>query len=70
MWLKLWHKFHREDCRGHLNECSYVLINIFGMSDSQVKELNKSYSDYTNDDLDLVSESFFYLEQFYSSEKL
>lgn len=33
-----------EYIRGHLNECSYVLINIFGLTDKQMKELETAGS--------------------------
>ena len=51
MWLKRWHEYHNEDDRGHANECSYVLINVFGLTDKQIKELEHNYSGFTNDDL-------------------
>lgn len=51
MWTKRWHEYHNEDDRGHINECSYVLINIFGLTDKQIKELEHNYSGFTNDDL-------------------
>jgi hypothetical protein len=51
MWLKRWENYHNEDDRGHANECSYVLINIFGLTDGQIKELEHNYSGLTNDDL-------------------
>lgn len=51
MWLKRWENYHNEDDRGHANECSYVLINIFGLTDGQIKELEHNYSGLNNDDL-------------------
>lgn len=51
MWLKRWHDYHRQDDRGHVHECSYVLINIFGLTEKQIKELEQNYSGLTNDDL-------------------
>lgn len=51
MWLKKWYEFHNEDYRGHANECSYVLINIFGLSGKQIRELEHNYSGLTNDDI-------------------
>lgn len=51
MWLKRWHDYHNEDERGHANECSYVLTNIFGLTDKQVKELECDYCGLTNNDL-------------------
>lgn len=50
-WLNRWYEYHNEDCRGHANECSYVLINVFGLSEKQIRELEHNYSGFTNDDL-------------------
>ena len=41
MWLRRWHDYPNEDDRGHANECSYVLISIFGLTDKQGKELEQ-----------------------------
>ena len=51
MWLKMWNDYHCKDYRGHVNECSYVLINIFGLTYKQISELEHDYSCLTNDDL-------------------
>lgn len=53
MWLKRWHDYHNEDDRGHANECSYVLISIFGLTDKQVRELEYNYCGFTNNGLNL-----------------
>ncbi len=50
-WLKRWHDYHNEDDRGHANECSYVLINVFGLISEQVIELEHDCSGFTNNDL-------------------
>ena len=52
MYHKRWHDYHNAEDRGHMHECSYVLINIFGLTDKQMRELEKDHSGLTNDDLD------------------
>lgn len=32
-----------EYARGHLNECSYVLINVFGVTSKQIKEIERNF---------------------------
>lgn len=39
------------DTRGHMHECSYVLISIFGLTDKQVIQIEKN-GGYTNEDLE------------------
>lgn len=39
------------DTRGHMLECSYVLISIFGLTDKQVVQVEKN-GGFTNEDLD------------------
>lgn len=39
MWLKKWQENNNEEVRGHVNECSYVLINFFGLTSKQIEEL-------------------------------
>lgn len=39
------------DVRGHMLECSYVLISIFGLTDKQVIQVEKN-GGFTNEDLD------------------
>lgn len=39
------------DARGHMLECSYVLISIFGLTDKQVVQVEKN-GGFTNEDLD------------------
>lgn len=51
MRIKRWHDYHNEDDRDHLNECSYVLISIFGLTDKQVRELEHNNCGFTDDDL-------------------
>lgn len=41
-----------EYLRGHLNECSYVLRNIFGLSNQQMREIEHNYSGFTNEDIE------------------
>lgn len=36
---------------GHLRECIYVLINIFGLNTSQIQELEWAHCGLTNDDI-------------------
>lgn len=51
--LKKWNKTHNEDDRGHFLECSYVLINIFGLTAKQVEELEQfNYAGLTQKDLE------------------
>ena len=51
IYLKRWHDYRSQYDLGHANECSYVLITIFGLTDKQIKELEHNYSGFTNDDL-------------------
>lgn len=51
-YLKEYDTTKSEDARGHLNECSYVLISIFGLTDKQIRELEHNYSGLTNADLE------------------
>ena len=39
------------ETRGQLNECSHVLIDIFGLTVKQIKEIEHNYSGFTNDDI-------------------
>lgn len=50
--VKKWNEYHNEDDRGHLTECSYVLINIFGLTKDQVEELEQDYIGLTKKDLE------------------
>lgn len=54
LWLKDYNKDNENmEAKGHLEECSYVLINFFGLKPSQVKELEQNdYCGLTNDDYD------------------
>ena len=70
MWLKLWHDYHNEDDRGHADECSYVLINIFGLTDKQVREWEIDYSGLTNDNLNelrQVKDYFYKIRSYYDN---
>ena len=49
--LKEGNQTKSEYTRGHLNECSYVLIGVFGLTDEQIRELEHNYSGFTNKDL-------------------
>lgn len=40
-----------EYSRGHLLEASYALINIFGLTDKEIRELETN-GGFTNDDID------------------
>lgn len=52
-YLKKWNKTHNEDDRGHMLECSYVLINIFRLTANQVEELDQfDYIGLTQRDLE------------------
>lgn len=52
-YLRRWNKTHNEDDRGHFLECSYVLINIFGLTADQVNELEQNdYDGFTKKDLE------------------
>lgn len=53
-WLKRWHDYHNEDDRGHANECRYVLINIFGLTDRQIREIEHDYIGLTDDDINNI----------------
>lgn len=53
-WLKRWHDYHNEDDRGHANECIYVLINIFGLTYRQIREIEHDYSGLTDDDINNI----------------
>lgn len=51
--LERWNETHNEDDKGHLLECSYVLINIFGLTAKQVEELEQfNYAGLTQKDLE------------------
>ena len=52
MWLKKFQATNSEYYRGHVLECSYVLINVFGLTSEQIKELEHDYSGFLNDDLE------------------
>lgn len=41
----------KEYARGHMLECSYVLINVFGLSSKQVQQLEENYCGLTHKDL-------------------
>ena len=43
----------RTEAKGHMLECSYVLISIFGLTDSQIRELEMhDYCGLTKEDLE------------------
>ena len=50
-WLKKLNETHSDEAKGHLHECSYVLLNIFGLTCKQLEEVAYNYSGFTNDDL-------------------
>jgi len=50
-YLKEYDETKNEDARGHLNECSYVLISIFGLTEKDIKELEHNYCGLTNADI-------------------
>lgn len=41
LWMKDWKRTGNESSRGHVNECSYVLIEIFGLTSKEVQELDR-----------------------------
>lgn len=49
-----------EYSRGHLLEASYALINIFGLTDKEIRELEKN-GGFTNDDIDKGLDAVFQL---------
>lgn len=49
-----------EYSRGHLLEASYALINIFGLTDKEIRELEKN-GGFTNDDIDKDLDTVFQL---------
>jgi hypothetical protein len=50
-YLKEYNETESEYARGHLNECSYALIGIFGLTNKQMRELEQNYSGLTSEDL-------------------
>lgn len=40
-----------KECLGHLLECSYVLISVFGLTDRQINEIEMNYG-LTNKDIE------------------
>ena len=50
--LKDYNTTESEYARGHLNECSHVLINVFGLTDKQIREIERNYSGLTNADIE------------------
>ena len=52
-YLRRWNETHNENDKGHFLECSYVLINIFGLTVEQVDELEQNnYAGFTKKDLE------------------
>lgn len=49
-----------EYSRGHLLEASYAIINIFGLTDKEIRELEKN-GGFTNDDIDKDLDTVFQL---------
>lgn len=50
-YLKEYNETESEYARGHLHECSYALIGIFGLTNKQMRELEQNYSGLTSEDL-------------------
>lgn len=54
-YLKEYHNTESEYARGHLNECSHVLISVFGLTDKQIREIERDYSGLTNADIEGIN---------------
>ena len=54
-YLKEYHTTESEYAKGHLNECSHILINVFGLTDKQVHEIERDYSGLTNADIEEIN---------------
>lgn len=46
-------KMARDNARGHMLECCYVLISIYGLTDRQMRELEENYCGLTHFDIQM-----------------